>query len=881
MIIGKTLQRLRAWMQRPATRDFLTAFAVYTLATVVMTYPVAFRLRDVLAGFSARDGWQYTWWLWFARRLLLEGRGLADLHLLNHPAGLQHPYQWTMSYLSLIALPLESLFSPAVTFNVMVMASFVLSGLSAYHLSRALTGSHWAAMVGGAIFAFAPNRLGHAMAGWLPQMTVYLYPWYALALTRTLRRPTWRRAVGLGVLTGIGASVYVMHIAYFLLPLTLIIVGAELIRLKEGFFKERRARSLGLAFAIAVIIALPPLLPLILGRFQEELSYLSTTGVVGHSTDLLALVTPSPYHPVLRAWGMVTWFARAIFPDQEALRAGSAYVGIVASLLALRGLARHKPGPWRWGVLAAVAMLLSLGPVLVVGGTPVQHVADGYETHIMMPYALVRQIPFLDWGRTPGRLNAVGMLGLGVLAAYGMADLLSRFDARRWRAGLVSLIAIAVILFGYLPTWPFPTGDAEIPPVIEHIAEQSEEGALLHLPMERRRVNHRALYFQTAVERPIVGGEVLRMLPETPPWWRSIEGLVRADSTPDVVPRPNEIQRQSWLRHFGVDWVLLHRLEPADEATYRPYLEHLLGPAVAEDKTLTAYDVPRDRTALESPYLYTIGKQGWLRPEQDGEVWRRWLAEEGQLYVYSTRDEIGSLRFNVDSHLSFPLLEVYGDEQLLDAFVVGARTTYTTRPITLTKGMNVFRFRAPAGCPEVLDDPRCWRDALLASPEDGPPPCDARTTCRTFIFDNVSFVPESDLSPGESASVDFGDRMRLRSWSIEASTLRSGDDLQVHLAWQTHVELSERYVVFVHLLSAEGELVAQDDRAPLARIRPPATWPPGATYGYPVTLEIPGNSPPGQYDLQVGIYLWPDMETLKVSSSRKNVFELGTVEVIP
>jgi hypothetical protein len=478
------------------------------------------------------------------------------------------------------------------------------------------------------------------------------------------------------------------------------------------------------------------------------------------------------------------------------------------------------------------------------------------------------------------------MLGLGVMAAKGLADLILRFDAdRRWPP-LLSLCAVGLILFEFLSIWPFPTGDATIPPVIRHIREQPGDDALLHLPMNRRRVNHRALFFQTALQRPIVGGEVLRMLPETPPWWKTIEGLVQADSTPDIVPRPSEAQRLAWLRHFDVGWVLLHRLESSDEAKYRPYLERLLGPARAEDATLTAFSVAEDVAPLESSHLYTFDQAGWRRPERDGEVWRRWMNDDGQLYVYSTREEVGSLRFTVDSHLDFPLLEIYQDRQLLDTFVVGERTRYTTQPFTLTKGVTVFRFHAPGGCPEVLDDPRCWNDALLSLPDgDAPPPCDARTTCRTFILDAVSFVPEDGLARGGSASINFGDQMWLRGWSLDEQTIRPGETLTVTLTWETAVELDSRYVVFAHLLSSDDELVAQYDDAPIGQVIPRSAWPSGAAFRYPVSIELPGDLSAGDYRLLVGVYLWPDIERLPVLSGvpggAVGAVELSRIRVVP
>lgn len=872
--------------RRPDIRGPSVAFFVYTLITLVMLYPIPFRLNSVIAGFAARDGWQYTWWLWFARRLLLEGRGFGDLYLMNYPAGLQHPYQWSLVYINLIALPLGTLFSPATSFNLMVLASFILSGLSAYHLCRELTRNHWAALVGGAIFAFAPNRLGHAMAGWLPQMTVYFYPWYALLLTRTLRRPTLRRSISLGVLAGIAATVYAMHIAYIMVPLTLGIVGAELVQRRRAFLQDRRGRYLGLSFAISLVIAVPFLLPLIIGRFQGGLGYLSTHGVVEHSTDLLAFFTPSPYHPILAPLGIVPSFAARVFADPGMMRARLAYPGLVAVLLAAWGVLKTNPRPWRWVVLAVCAAVLALGPILIVGGEPVEYTADGYRGQMLLPFALLQQVPFLDWGRTPGRINVVGMLGLGILAAYGAADILSRLGTFRWRTRLFSLASIALLVFEFLPIWPFPSGDARIPPVIQHIAGQPGDGTLLHLPLKRRAVNHRALYFQTVLDRPIVGGEVLRMLPETLPWWESIEGLVISDPASDAVPRPTVDQRRAWLRRFDVDWVVLHRLFPEDEGRYWPFIEELLGPTAAEDESLVAFAVPADVSSPQDSLLYTFSRTGWYEPEQGGGLWRRWLREDGQLYIYSTREEVGSLRFAVDSHLAFPVLEVYLNEELVDTFVVGEHTTYTTRPFTLAQGMNVFRFHAPGGCTDVLDDSRCWSDALLNPPAgDGTPPCDMPVTCRTFVLDSVSFVPQGDLPAGAALDVNFGDQMRLRGWALEETTVHPGDMLTLTLVWESMIELSEQHVVFVHLLSSDGSMVAQHDASPVGLFAPSSIWPVGATFGYPVTLELPDDLPPGDYRLVTGVYLWPEVERLTVLSdvpgAKDNLIELGQVRIAP
>lgn len=253
------------------------------------------------------------------------------------------------------------------------------------------------------------------------------------------------------------------------------------------------------------------------------------------------------------------------------------------------------------------------------------------------------------------------------------------------------------------------------------------------------------------------------------------------------------------------------------------------------------------------------------------------------MYLYSAREDVGSLRFTVDSHLEFPVLEVYLGERLLDSFVVDGRTTYATSPFTLAQGMNVFRFRAPGGCHQVVDDPRCWSDALLTPPTAADSiPCEPgsmRTACRTFVFDDVSFVPERELLPGTGTKVDFGDALYLRGWELDGATLRPGTKLTVTLAWEPTRELNDRYVVFIHLVSFDGTLLAQHDAPPVGQAIPLSAWPPGTTFGYPVVVDIPADLPPGGYRLLVGVYLWPDLERLPVLAdvpgAEENVVEIA------
>jgi hypothetical protein len=66
---------------------------------------------------------------------------------------------------------------------------------------------------------------------------------------------------------------------------------------------------------------------------------------------------------------------------------------------------------------------------------------------------------------------------------------------------------------------------------------------------------------------------------------------------------------------------------------------------------------------------------------------------------------------------------------------------------------------------------------------------------------------------------------------------------------------------------------------------PHSTWAAGATFKYPLAVELPGDLPAGDYRLLVGVYLWPSLERLPVLSdvpdAENSMVELDEVEVQP
>ncbi len=859
------LKRVRCVHQRwPGLWWTLLAILSYTLAAIIVTYPLILNLSSSVAGRG--DCYEYVWVLWRVKQVVSgAGGGLAYLPWINHPVGVYHPFMLTMLTVDLTASPFLLVFPPHVVYNLLILSGFVLCGLSAYWFAGELTGNRQAGLVAGFVFGFFLNKTGHVVGGHLPQTLAYWVPFFALSLWRVIWRPNWRRGVVCGLVLVPTLLVHPIHVVYFVIPVTLAILFYTLVQLRRSFFEWKRLWGLTLAFGLAALVVVPIWWPSISAEWNE--GYLgSAGGTIEYSTDLLAFFTPSPDHPVLELVGWPPGYTKEMYPGESVLDEGLAYPGLLASLLGIWALIKCWRRTWIWGVLALICLVLALGPILKVGGKPVVYTVEGLRTNVVLPYALVKSLPLFGASRTPGRINETASFSLAVLAAFGF-DALARQTAKQWVSfALVTALAIGIV-FEALVRWPLPLRTAEVSPVIRAIAAEDGTGAVLHVPpIERSRAKYFALYSQTVHGRPIVGGYVHRHLPETEPWETTLVGLAKADQAEgDIVPRPDLAQRRAWLRYFDVDYVVVDKMAEEDRGEYYPLIEDLIGAAADEDEKLAAFAVPADVASPVEPLLYTMG-EGWSVPfqNQDGTWWRS-AKDTGQIYVYTAEAQQVRLSFTVDSPFDLAALELEVDGVSVDRFVVDERSDYVSRSLVWDKGMHTIRFTRVQEC-----------EGLSSEDEDA---------CRVFTLANVRIVPESDLPRGAALDVNLADLIHLTGYALDTSALHPGGTLTVTLNWRASASPAENLVVFTHLLNEDGVLVAQWDAEPADGRFPTSAWPEGSTFGHSVSLQLPADLPPGDYRLLVGMYRWPSLERLPVLSdvpgAKDSVIELEKVRIAP
>lgn len=131
-----------------------------------------------------------------------------------------------------------------------------------------------------------------------------------------------------------------------------------------------------------------------------------------------------------------------------------------------------------------------------------------------------------------------------------------------------------------------------------------------------------------------------------------------------------------------------------------------------------------------------------------------------------------------------------------------------------------------------------------------------------------------------SASHALSDGIILLGYQLlpPPEELRAGQALEVTLYWQAQVTPSRDYVVFVHLYRA-GQMAGQHDGPPCAGACPTATWLPGEVLSDAHILTLDPATPPGEYDLNIGLYDPQTLERLPIPGFTEAMITLQGLSV--
>jgi hypothetical protein len=142
-------------------------------------------------------------------------------------------------------------------------------------------------------------------------------------------------------------------------------------------------------------------------------------------------------------------------------------------------------------------------------------------------------------------------------------------------------------------------------------------------------------------------------------------------------------------------------------------------------------------------------------------------------------------------------------------------------------------------------------------------------------------VESLDIEHPVEATLDG--KVRLLGYNIE-SGFRPGDNIHLTLFWQVLEEMDRSYTVFTHLIDGENRIWGQKDNPPVDGFYPTTGWEAGEIVRDQYDILISPDAPPGEYQIEVGMYLAETGERLpvldKAGQAQHNQVVLGQVRVV-
>ncbi|MEP7188010.1 MAG: hypothetical protein ABI901_02315 [Roseiflexaceae bacterium] len=468
------IMRLRLWLSAHGL-----AFVSYVIIAAAMLFPLLTVFGSQIPG-PQGDNFEYVWKLkWFSDSLL--GRHVSPVYVpqIYYPSGVELTISEITPANTLLALPLTWLAGPIVSYNTLVLASFILTACFTYLLACRLGAARPAAWVAGLAFAFYLGREYHVIDGHLgfigtQWLALTLYGWEGV-LTR---RRAWD-----ALLTGLGLTLTFWTSWHYGTTFPLLLVLYTVLRLdRRGWAKLRDDWPLLIMIAALVVpLVAPYAQPYVEAQLRGDGYAHPYVQLLQNSATLRDYLLPSPFHPL---WGNL------IAPLYG--RVGTEFLvslGYTVMLLALAGLWISRQRRVAWGLIAVlvIGLIMSFGPEL--------ELPNGARLAMPASYLFEHSVPLFGDIRTWSRTSMYVALCAALLASLALSAIGPRhLPFAAGIAGALILLESAVAL---------PISAAVPRPVDAWLRQQPERGAVVQFP---RGAGGLSYFYTSFNDKPTVQG---------------------------------------------------------------------------------------------------------------------------------------------------------------------------------------------------------------------------------------------------------------------------------------------------------------------------------------------------------------------------------------
>ncbi len=720
-------------------RRRLLPILVYLLVAVYLTAPVIGTFSTRFLGSETGDVYEMARHIWWFKTALQNGDDIFEHSLLGHPEGLPaiqlwaHPLQFFPSWLFAFVMPL------AAAYNLGIILTLFLNGLSLYLLARRwlVTEHTFPLFLAGLVYMIFPAIQRTIFDGHLGLLAQYPVPLLIIFLFDFADRGGTGRflaAVVFFVLTAMGHS---LQIIYVTVPLTVLFLLARLYH--RDHVGAARVFLIALAGCALLLLFLSPILAESLSRAQAS----ANGSQVRQSIDLLGVFRPSWSNPL---WRQISYAAPA------GLAKGASYVGILGGLLALLGIVSRRVARW-WLLVALVAWILALGPVLKLYDHALTAVIAGYEAVVPLPYALLMNLPFVELARQPYRFMLLFAAMFALLVGFGAVTLWSSpFIQQRhpWlRAALAVLISLIFIQEYQLGTG-LPSLPAAIPQEIHFLNHRRDIRAIYNAPYDNLLAAKEAMYLQTAHGKPLIAGYDADVAAADP---------ARLDLLASFRPPV--------LTEADADVVIVNKVRALEsgQTGLLPRARQWLGEPFFEDQRYALFETP---FALDqTPKLHST----------------KWDGQSHVTYIY--KEQPGWMEFTATLEAVNRRLHLSLNGTPLESLHVNGMIPVSI-PLPIARGgYHTFRIALDPPCPERIDIELLLCQGVTVDNVD------TRILSNGAIYDPIR-IADGIVLAGYYLPKQFDDEVSIRLWWRFESQRSANDVRFVHILDESGLPVSDR-----------------------------------------------------------------------------------------
>ncbi len=643
------------------------AFLLYCLLTIVFTYPVILHLDSRVIG--GGDAYMFLWDIWWFKHALftLHTNPLVN-NTIYYPMH-NIPMVWSTPVNELGSIPFQYIFSNLITYNLLVLTHFVLSGFFAFIFLRKLIKNDLPAFVGGVVYTFSTYHFVVSL-GMLGLTTIEFIPLFLLFFVNFIEKQSMKNFVLITCFAILVALSDPYIAVYFLFTFAVVFVIYALISDRQLIFTEKRFWGLFLSGLITVIAVLPFYLPMVKTIESLHSAHDMARDAVIYSEDLLGYFLPAHIKNFL--------WSRFYADNKLNPTIAHYFIGYVVLVFSMLGIFRSRlQFKVLWLSFLITVFVLSLGPYLQVNGLMMFSYDNAYHM-IPMPYYLLWKAPVLNFLRFPNRYSLDVELMLSVFTAAGLSVVMRRNVSTVIAAALLAVI----IPFETTADIPFVTSDATIPAIYKSIKSNPDINVIYELPSGNEfslpyiGYSYIYMYYQTYDRKPIVYGHIPRS-PNHADDFTLLNPLLQVFSEPETLSYGDIIERDvtdyvpygmKALNDNDVPVILLHKNfvefdKNTQKALYKLLIKISGNPSVQDD-TVAMFSVPHVKNPVFKPIVY-LGN-GWYPPKYYANgIAYRWMSNDAEIKLSHWNGGPAKIEFSVfRPFMKIKTLDVFVDATL-------------------------------------------------------------------------------------------------------------------------------------------------------------------------------------------------------------------------